>query len=332
MSTTISIIICTKDRAESLRETVDSIGRTKMPAGLTVELLIIDNGSTDHTERVARAVDIPEVLSTYIREPRVGKSHAYNTGIFLANGKIILCTDDDVRVPANWIEGMCTPILEGKADAVAGGVIFPSHIKHLLGKSLADRRHGWVASTRGLDSHHPSRMVGANMAFHRRVLEKVPGFDIELGPGPEALGTCEETLFSWQLLEAGYKLIGAFDIAVEHHFDIKRLTAEGLIDFARNLGRSHAYVFHHWQHHRSRLVIPRLILCHLHRFFAKYLVHFKSKIGRNITDKELQLEQDLAFYREYIVQRRRKFKFSLRGLALQHSLSNAGSRMPKEEI
>ncbi|KAA6407127.1 MAG: hypothetical protein FRX48_09193 [Lasallia pustulata] len=51
-----------------------------------------------------------------------------------------------------------------------------------------------LASTEGLDPDAPKFMVGANMAFSRRVLEKVPSFDTELGPG--ALGFFDESLFS----------------------------------------------------------------------------------------------------------------------------------------
>ncbi len=55
-------------------------------------------------------------------------------------------------------------------------------------------------------------MVGANMVFHRRVLSKVPGFDTDLGAGPGSLGFGEETLFSRQLTEAGFRIIGLFEM------------------------------------------------------------------------------------------------------------------------
>ena len=55
------------------------------------------------------------------------------------------------------------------------------------------------------------------------MLAKVPGFDVELGR-LKGLGNFEDTLFSWQLLAAGYKLVGALDVAVEHHFDLTRWT------------------------------------------------------------------------------------------------------------
>ena len=146
----ISVIICTRNRAESLRATLETIGKLSVPEGWTVELLVVDNGSSDHTADVVRRASIPLMPVKHILEPRVGKSHAYNTGISTATGDVLLFADDDVRVPANWIEGMCRPMLHGGADAVAGGVVFPRHIDRQLQMSPLKERLGWVASTHEL--------------------------------------------------------------------------------------------------------------------------------------------------------------------------------------
>jgi GT2 family glycosyltransferase len=287
---------------------LESVGKASVPEGWNVELLVVDNGSTDHTEEAMKRANLPQMPARHIMEPRVGKSHAYNTGISMAAGDVLLFTDDDVRVPANWIEGMCRPIFHAGADAVAGGVVFPIHIERQLQMSPLKNRRGWVASTHELDPNCPGRMVGANMAFHRRVLAEVPGFDTELGPGPEGLGNFEDTMFSWQLVAAGFKLVGALDVVVEHHFDLTRLTGENLMDSARKMGRSHAFVFYHWRHQRSRLAVPRLMMCHLHQYWRRCFNGGDDTAGV-ISDQALQLEYDLAFYKEYAVQSRRQYKY-----------------------
>jgi len=310
---TVSVIICTRNRADSLKLTLESIGKAIVPPGWEVELLVVDNGSADATAAAVAAMALPNLTIRYVPEPRKGQGYAYNTGIAAARGRILLFTDDDVRVPNDWIEGMCRPILNGKADAVAGGVAFPPDIAVALALPPFSSRRSWFATTEELDRNSPARMVGANMAFDRAVLDRVPGFDVELGPG--GLGFNGETLLTWQLLAAGYKLAGALDIVVEHHFDPSRLTRTGMIDLARKMGRSHAFTFHHWDHQRSRLALPWLVLWHLSRLWVRCSERMGKDADSVVSIRLLRAEENLAFYREYIAQRKRRHKYPLRGLA-----------------
>jgi glycosyltransferase involved in cell wall biosynthesis len=308
-----SVIICTRNQAESLKATLESIGKVTVPQGWAAELLVVDNGSNDSTKAMVSSITLPNIPIRYVQEPRIGKGYAYNSGMAAASGQIFVFTDDDVRVPSNWIDGMCRPILNGGADAVAGGVVFPAEYTEALSRQELSSRRSWFASTEVLDPHRPSRMVGANMAFHRRVLDKVPGFDIELGPG--ALGFEDETLFSRQLQAAGCRLVGAFDVAVEHHFDLTRTTRAGLLDTARKKGRSNAFVFHHWEHQTSRLIVPRLLVYLQRRQWVRFTGWLTGNPDELISGTELRMEEKVAFCREYIAQRRRPRKYSLQGLA-----------------
>ena len=152
-------------------------------------------------------------------------------------------TDDDVRVPPNWIEGVAGPILAGEADAVCGGVRLAPHLE----RSWMTKRHrGWLASTEKINEKKPQTMNGANMSFSRSVLEKAPAFDPELGPG--ALGFADDSLFSQQIIESGLRLAGRLECEVEHHFEADRLLRRSWLDSARKRGRTLAYVAYHWSH------------------------------------------------------------------------------------
>jgi glycosyltransferase involved in cell wall biosynthesis len=305
----ISIVICTRNRAESLRATLKSLAAVTAPRDLMAELLVVDNGSADHTRTVVNEVPLRNVNVRYVNEPLAGLSNARNTGLREARGEIILFTDDDVRFPSRWIEGMSRPMLNGSADAVCGGVVFPGEIKALLSQPPFLSRRSWFASTEEIDSNEPVRMVGANMAFHRRVLQRIPKFDVELGAG--ALGFGEESLFSYQLLAAGYKLIGVFDVPVEHHFDCSRLTREGMLDMARKTGRTYAFLDYHWNHLKLRWVFVELILWRLRQARTRCF----ECLGRSARgyDRAIWEAQKLAYYHEYLVQRRRPFKYSRPG-------------------
>ncbi|HEY7087312.1 MAG TPA: glycosyltransferase [Tepidisphaeraceae bacterium] len=240
----VSIIICTCDRAESLRKTLSSLAKCVVPPGMTAQLLVVDNGVAQSAGSVIEQSQIPAMRIQYIRlPPPAGLSRARNRGIAEADGEVLLFTDDDVRPPANWIEEMFRPILERKADAVAGGVRIA---EHLLRPWMTSVHRSWLASTEYLDPAAPQEMVGANMAIARHVLQRVPQFDEQLGPG--ALGQSDDSLFSWQLLRAGYRITSAFDVAVEHHFDPSRLTRSSFKMMALRRGRSSAYLMHHWEH------------------------------------------------------------------------------------
>jgi len=241
----ISILICTRTRAPSLRDTLRSLSTVRIPDGDTVELIVVDNGSTDATAAVIET-EAPGVLSPrWVVEKTPGLSNARNAGVAAATGEILLFTDDDVRVPPDWIERMCAPFRRGTVDAVAGGVRLAPALRRPWMTSL---HLGALADTSHLRGTSNPRLVGANMALRRSVFEQVPKFDPELGAGPGRYGFHEETLFSLQLVEAGGQIADAYDTLVEHHPDPSRITPAAYVEWADKLGRSDAYVEYHWRH------------------------------------------------------------------------------------
>ena len=56
----------------------------------------------------------------------------------------------------------------------------------------------------------------------------------------------EETLFSYQIEAAGFRIGTSFRVQVEHAFDPGRLCPKGLARLACSMGRSEAYIAHHW--------------------------------------------------------------------------------------
>jgi len=293
----LSIIICTRDRADSLVETLRSISQVAAPDHCGLELLVVDNGSTDHTRSVVESAVFKNGVIRYVFEPKPGLSVARNRGVKEARGEIIVFTDDDVRVPPNWLVDLTYPIRSGRADAVAGGVLFPEHVRCELRAWPLDDRWSWFASTADLNAERPERMVGANMAFHRRVLREVPCFDECLGAG--ALGFYEDTLFAQQLVNAGYALVGALNVTVEHHFDTSRLSNRSLKALATRMGRSRAYMFHHWRHQKSRLALVRWCSTAVKAVWRAVGTSFGGEPNR-VTGRDLDFEVRRAFLTEYL--------------------------------
>lgn len=243
----VSIIIVTRNRAEHLKETLQSMIQIHVPEGMTAELVIVDNGSTDGTREVVATHHHGKIPTRYLVEQKMGKSNGLNSGMNQSRGNIFLFTDDDVRPPVDWLDGMCDPLTSGIAHAVAGGVKLAPK---LIRPWMTTQHRSWLAATEWLTPGSPRGLVGANMAISRTVLDRVPEFDPELGGG--GLGFFEDVLFGSQVQTSGFGIYDCLHVCVEHHFDPSRLNRESWLNGAEKRGESHAYMGHHWEHWRCR--------------------------------------------------------------------------------
>lgn len=299
----VSIVICTRDRAASLAATLAALGAIAIPADLPAELLVVDNGSRDATATVVRDAVLPALAVRCIHEGRAGVAHARNAGLRAARGEIVVYLDDDARPAADWLPRLCAPIRSGAADAAAGSVHLPDAVVQPWMEPL---HRAWLASTEYLDPAAPAEFVTANAALHRRVLDRVPAFDPELGPG--ALGQGEDALFAWQLRRAGYRLAAASDAVVAHHVEPSRTTPSWFRATALRRGRAMAYQQHHWEHAvvphaRRRLAIAA----------ARALRHRIGNGGAAPPALLLALER-LSFLRHWLVESRRPRHYQRHGL------------------
>ncbi len=306
-----SIIICTFKRTADLLSTLDSVRRMELPDGLAGELIVVDNSRDETTRRALDTFEpIPNLPLITLHEARAGKGHALNTGIGAARGEILLFTDDDVRVPPNWIKGMTRPILQGDADAVVGGIhLAPA----LLRPWMAPRHRTLLASTEMLNPQAPEALIGANMAVARRVYARVPFIDVEMGCGAP-VPTGEDSLFSFQLLVAGYRLVGAFDISVEHHFQARRLSREAFLLRAEVEGCAAAYTAHHWQHQTVRYPFCKWLILRLKLFLKRLTRRAKWMSPEGLPVWELNDTVQLSFLRHYLRERRRPRNYTKEGL------------------
>jgi glucosyl-dolichyl phosphate glucuronosyltransferase len=118
-----SIIIATYNRADELVHTLRSL------AGLTTsaswEVIVVDNNSSDRTRQVVEqaAADFP-VAVRYLFEATQGKAVALNTAIREARGEILVFTDDDALVEADWLD-RAEAALEQTGGAYVGGRVLP---------------------------------------------------------------------------------------------------------------------------------------------------------------------------------------------------------------
>src|SRR5262245_47038789 len=100
----LSVLICTCNRAALLEETLDALRAASAPERCRIEIIVVDNNSTDETAAVVRrAASASSRPILYAVEARQGKSHALNRGLRLARGDIVALTDDDVLPAEDWL-------------------------------------------------------------------------------------------------------------------------------------------------------------------------------------------------------------------------------------
>src|SRR4030065_124469 len=99
-----SIIICTYNRSDFLRRTLEKFESLLTPKDFSFEILVVDNNSSDNTRTMTgNFIRLTKLDVKYIFEKKQGKSFALNRGIREAKGEIIVFTDDDILVRHDWL-------------------------------------------------------------------------------------------------------------------------------------------------------------------------------------------------------------------------------------
>jgi len=103
--TDLSIVICTRNRADSLAETLACLAALDPTSG-DFEVVVVDNGSTDGTSERMRDFEGRLRLRTLF-EPRPGKAHALNRALQAGGlGEVVAFLDDDMSPHRDWLRGV----------------------------------------------------------------------------------------------------------------------------------------------------------------------------------------------------------------------------------
>lgn len=206
----VSVVVATRNRPQQIGPCVESLVHN---AGDYLELVVIDQSDDDATERALAQVPGSAKLR-YIKTSTRGLSKARNLATQQTRGAIIAFTDDDCKVPPDWVrslrkvfeENPATGLLFGRvtipemARGIAHAASFEPHQRHIE-QRLPDVRLAWG--------------IGANMSVRRSLLERVGPFDDLLGAGaPFRAG--EEVDFSIRALAAGERITNASEVTLLH--------------------------------------------------------------------------------------------------------------------
>jgi len=103
MGVDVSICIATYRRPEGLSRLLDSLDRLKIPIGIEVEIIVVDNDREESAASVAQSRSGSIGPIRYCVEPRQNIALARNRALSQASGEWILFIDDDEVADENWI-------------------------------------------------------------------------------------------------------------------------------------------------------------------------------------------------------------------------------------
>ena len=236
----VSIIIATRNRAKSLKRFLQSVHSLEYPDSVGVEVLVVNNDSTDETASVLleEQARYRKFLLTILYEDQRGQSAAINRGLKECRGEIICLLDDDVVLDSHWIKGLLSSYRATEFDALEGRVLPGSD--PFGNPADPDKLYYYNIPVvdYGDEIREISGLTGAHMTFRRKVFEKVGLFDPRLGPG--ASGFSGDTEFSSRIHAANLR-IGYTPHAIAYHeLDPARYGSEynRRVHFSKGLSRS----------------------------------------------------------------------------------------------
>lgn len=125
----ISIIIPCYNEKNTIEKIINKIGLQK---DLNIEIIIIDDCSTDGTREILKGSIKEKVSKIFFNEANYGKGFCVKKGITFATGEIILIQDADLEYDPKEYNKLVKPIIEGHADVVYGSRFTGSEEKRIL--------------------------------------------------------------------------------------------------------------------------------------------------------------------------------------------------------
>ena len=236
LSRSVTIAIPTHNRAQSLRETLDSIKAIALPDDAKIECIVIDNASTDDTPSIVEgAANSASPFSIRrVLEPRQGSSFARNRAIDEAHGDVIAFIDDDAIADCDWLRAMLSA-LDGRGLDVACGMVLPRWTTpppRWLGSrlivKLAVHDRATIESVSPDQNEALQNYFSANVAFRRSAFERFGRFREDLGVVGKNPMSGEDTELFARIIARGGKVGFVRDAIVHHLIGPERMTAEYL--------------------------------------------------------------------------------------------------------
>ncbi len=168
----VSVIVAAYNEERTIAMTVAALGRSR---GVDLQIVVVDDGSTDATARVVAALDDPRV--ELVVRPHEGKAAALAAGLSRCTRELVVTIDADTEVEPDTIHALVAPLADPSVGAVSGNLRVRSPRKLLGGAQHLEYVVGNAFERRTLDLLRVQVTVpGAAGAYRRRAIEPLGGF------------------------------------------------------------------------------------------------------------------------------------------------------------
>jgi GT2 family glycosyltransferase len=187
----VSIIIPTFDGAPRIGACLDAL--MKQTAARDVEILVVNDGSTDNTVAVVTLYSGIRLIS----QANAGPAAARNRGASEARGAIILFTDDDCVPMPGWLDAMIEPFEDPEVVGAKG--VYRTQQKRLIARFVQIEYEDRYRLMAGLDSIDFVDTYSA--AFRRDRFLEMTGYDTSF-----PVACAEDAEFSYRMSARGWKM------------------------------------------------------------------------------------------------------------------------------
>ena len=212
----VSIVIPTFNRLDLTRDCLDGIRRTTAPG--SVEIIVVDNGSTDGTREYLAAEQSAGRLRCQFSEENIGFGRACNRAAALATGAHVLLLNNDIVPKPGWLEAMLRELDDPEVGVVGSRLLYPDgRIQHagadFTASGETEHVHRFAAGDDPavtVTRDYPV-VTGASLLVRRELWAALGGFDEGYWMYVEDVDLC---IRAWQL---GYRVRYAADSVLIHY-------------------------------------------------------------------------------------------------------------------
>jgi hypothetical protein len=207
----VTIVIVTVDRADSLARTLESLGQLRYD---NFEVVVVNGPSSDHTaDVIAGHAERLRVYSTTLSNISVAR----NIGLAHARGDVVAFIDDDAVPEPDWLDALVAAYADRQVVA-AGGFIrdaggFGYQARYTVCDRYGEARQYASPDLFALDGDSFLSPTGTNFSARRENLLALAGFD------EEYVWFLDETDICLRMHDRGWKIAIAPDAEIHHKYE-----------------------------------------------------------------------------------------------------------------